>query len=247
MSPASTAKVLDFNRPDTAQTVGAELATTTDSLIARLAGATVTDIASCEQAVLDRQVLGDATKRVEEFFAPFKKMAYDLWKALCAREAAILGPIKKLDDSKRDAIRTWNAEQERIRQARERELAEQQRQLDEARVAAEAAALEAAGDHDLAAAVMEEAIAAPLPIVTLPTTKQQVTGLKTVRRWVWKYSGGPADVKQTPPALLARTMKLIPREYCKVDEQKIGATVRAMKGSIKIPGIDVYYVDDPVR
>ena len=246
MSPA-TAKVLDFNKPDTAATVGSELATTATSLVSRLAGAAVTDIASCEQAVLDRQTLGEATKRVEEFFAPFKKMAYDLWKALCAREASILGPIKALDEQKRDAIRNWNTEQTRIREAEERRRAGEQRREDEARAAAEAAALEQAGDHELAAAVMEEAIAAPLPVVTLPTAKQQVTGLKTVRRWVWKYSGGPADVKQTPPALLARTMKLIPREYCKVDEQKIGATVRAMKGSIKIPGIDVYFIDDPVR
>lgn len=247
MSPTATAKVLDFNKPDTAQTVGTELATTAGSLVSRLAGATVTDIASCEQAVLDRQQLGEAKKRVEEYFAPIKKMAYDLWKALCARENAIVEPIERLDGQKRDAIRTWNTEQTRIREAEERRRAEEQRREDEARATTEAAALEQAGDHELAAAVMEEAIAAPLPVVTLPTAKQQVAGLKTVRRWVWKYSGGPADVKQTPPALLARSMKLVPREYLKVDEQKIGATVRAMKGSIQIPGIQVYFTDDPVR
>ena len=31
------------------------------------------------------------------------------------------------------------------------------------------------------------------------------------------------------------------------DEVKIGAYVRSMKESAKIPGIDVYYVDEPVR
>jgi hypothetical protein len=34
--------------------------------------------------------------------------------------------------------------------------------------------------------------------------------------------------------------KLIPREYLKADEIKIGGVVRALKGSTNIPGVEVY-------
>ena len=248
MSRTATApNVLDFNRPDTVKAAGGELEQTTVDLVQRLIVCEVTDIASCEQAVLDRQALGEAHKRVEAWFAPVKKAAHDVWKMICAREAAVLAPIDTLDRQKQAAIRMWKAEQDRLREQRERELAEEQRTLDEARVAAEAAALEASGDHEMAVAVLEEQLAAPLPVVALPTVKQQVAGLKTVRRWLWRYTGGPNDLKQTAPMIVARSMKLVPREYLKLDETKISATVRAMKGSIKIPGIEVYYVDDPVR
>jgi hypothetical protein len=246
-APKPAAKVLDFIKPDVAQSVGTELEQTSSALVKQMLVSTVTDIASCEQAVLDRQALGEAQKRVEEFFAPFKKMAYDLWKALCARENAVMAPIKALDTVKKHAISTWTAEQNRMREAEERRIADEQRRADDARAAAEAAALEAAGDHELARSVMEEQIAAPQPIVTLPTVKQQVAGLKTVRRWYWKYSGGPKDLKQTPPTLLARAQKLIPRDYLCADEVKIGAYVRSMKETAKIPGIDVFFVDEPVR
>ena len=54
-------------------------------------------------------------------------------------------------------------------------------------------------------------------------------------------------MKQTPPTVIARTMKLLPREFLIPDEKKIGAYARSMKGSGAIPGVDIYYVDDPTR
>lgn len=245
---AATAKVLDFNQPDTAKVVGRELETTSQSLVLRLDGDhTIADIVDLEQAVSDRQLLGDAIKRVEEFFAPFKKMAHDLHKALCNRESEILAPLQRIDGLKRGAISLFKAEQDRIRADREREIAEQQRRDAEARASAEAAALERAGDHAMAAAVMEEAIAAPMPVAVLPDETKQVDGLKFTRRWLWRYAGGPKELKATPPAILARTMQLIPREFLCVDEKKLGAYVRSMKNSGKVPGVEIYYVDDPVR
>lgn len=245
---AVTAKVLDFNQPDTAKAVGRELEANTQSLVLRLdANHQITSLAALEQAVTDRQMIGDAIKRVEEFFAPFKKMAYDLHKALCNRETEILTPLKRVDHTKRLAISTYKEEQDRIREARERELSEQQRIEQQNRAAAEAAALESSGEHEMAAAVMEEAISATMPIAVLPDATRQVDGLKFTRRWGWKYAGGPKEIKQTPPNVVARTMQLIPREFLCVDEKKVGAYVRSMKGSASIPGIDVFFVDDPVR
>jgi len=246
MAPAS-AKVIDFIDPTKAKEVGGELATTTQSLAQRLAATAVTDLVSLEQAVTDRQAIGEAVKRVQEFFAPFKQMAHRLHKALCDRENEILGPLLKLDGTKRTAISDFKAAQDRLRQQRERELGEQQRRDDEARAAAEAAQLESAGEHEMAAAVMEEAIAAPAAVVVLADETKQVEGLHFTRRYLWRFAGGPKEIDQTPPAVLERVMQLLPRDYLAPDTKKIGAFARAMKGSAKVPGLEFYHVDDPTR
>lgn len=245
---AATAKVLDFNSPDSARSIGAELVTTNDSLLQRMAYEHgIRTPRELEQAVVDRQMLGDAIKRVESFFAPFKKMAHDLHKALCNRETEILTPLKRVDNAKRVAIQDYKTEQDRIRQLEERRLAEEQRKQAEADAAAAAAALESAGEHEMAEAVMEEAIAAPAPIAVLPDVTKGVSGLKFTRRYLWRYKGGPKDVKDTPPAMVARAMELVPREFLCLDEKKVGAYVRSMKDTARIPGLEIYYVDDPTR
>lgn len=247
---AATAKVsnvIDFIQPDKAKEVGGELETTSKSLATRLGPTAITDTASLEQAVLDRQAIGDAIKRVEEFFAPFKQMAHRLHKALCDRETEILTPLRRVDTTKRTAISEFKAAQDRIREQRERELAEARRRDDEARAAADAAALEAAGRPEEAAAVIEQAIAAPETIVVLEDETAKVDGLKFTRRWYWRFAGGPKEIEKTPPAIVTRTMQLIPREFLCLDEKKIGAYVRSMKETARIPGLDVYYVDDPTR
>lgn len=247
--PAASAKgnVIDFIQPDKAREVGGELETTTKSLAQRLSSTTVTDTKSLEQAVLDRQAIGDAIKRVEDFFAPFKQMAHRLHRALCDRETEILTPLKRVDAVKRTAISDYKAERDRIRQAQERELAEQRRREDEARAMADAELLAASGQHQEAAAVLEEAIAAPAPVVALTDETKGVEGLKFTRRWLWRYRGGPNVIKDTPPEVLQRAMQLVPRDFCCVDEKKVGQYVRSMKSTAKIPGIEIYYVDDPVR
>ncbi len=231
-----------------AKGIGLEMETTTRSLASRLDGEQrITSQMACQQAVDDRQMLGDAIKRVEEFFAPFKKMAHDLHKALCNRETDILAPLKRVDTAKRVAISAYKTEQDRLREARERELADQQRREADERAASEAASLERAGEHEMAAAVMEEAIAAPMPFVVLPDATKQVEGLSFTRRWLWRYANGPKEIKTTPPAIVERTMQLVPRDFLKLDEVKVGAYVRSMKNSGRIPGIEIYYVDDPTR
>lgn len=225
------AAVLDFNQPDTAKAVGGDLAADTVALVERVGVVRVLDVPSLEQAVLDRQAIGDSVKRVETFFAPFKSTAHKLHKMLCDRENEILGPLLRLDRAMRDGISTFKAAEDRARQQREREESDRRRREDEERATREAAALEQAGDHALAAAVVAEALAAPAPVVVLPDTTKGVEGLKFTRRWLWR-------VVHT---------EIVPREYLCLDEKKIGAYARAMKGSGQIPGIDIYFVDDPVR
>ena len=234
--------------PDRAKAVGTALARSSAALATQLDLAPViVDTPSLEQAVQDRVTLGEAITRVQEFFAPLKKMAHDLHRALCSRENEILAPLERVDRAKRTAISAYKTLQDRLRAEEERRLAEERRREEEARATAEAAALERMGDHEMAAAVMDEALSAPPPTVILPDVTKQVEGLTFVRRWVWKYAGGPADIKQTPPAVYARAFALIPREFLKVDEVKVSAHIRAHRGGAKIAGIQAYFVDDPRR
>jgi hypothetical protein len=239
--------ILDVTRPETANAVGTDLVTTTAALTDRLAGGTVTDLPSLEQAVIDRQQLGAAMKTVEAFFAPLKQGAYQLHRALCDREGAILKPLQALDRAKVAAISAYKADQDRVRQAQEREEAERRRRAYEAQAASEAAALEAQGQPALAEAVIAEAVSAPPPVVALPDITKQVDGLRFTRTWHWRYAGGPRDVTQTPPEIRARTMRLLPRDYLTLDERKLTTFAKSMKDTARVPGIEFYCVDTPRR
>lgn len=229
-----------------ADKAGDELAPANEAIVARLSLAPrVSDPASLAQAKLDRQDLADRIGRVEAFFKPLKASAYALWQTLCKRERTILDPLRHLDQDKAAEIREYHDAEQRERRRLEQEAAEAARHDAEARALAEAAALEQTGDADVAEAVIAEAIAAPAPVVVLP---DPFAGVQTfTRRWHWKYAGGPMDVKQTPPDLIARALARVPLDFHTLDEKKIGQYVRAMKGSASIAGLDIYFTDEPNR
>jgi hypothetical protein len=213
--------------------VGADLASNMAALAARLAASVVIDQATAQQAVLDRQQIADAQKRVAEFFKPLKMAAHQAWRLLTEREAAVLAPLNERDGELREAIRVFKVAEDDRRAAAERALAEQARTERERVAAIEAAAHEAAGEPELAALVMNETIALPPPVVVLPDATKAIAGLKFTRRWLWRFApNGEA---------------LLPREFLMPDEKRIGSFVRSMKGSGRIAGVEIYYSDDPVR
>jgi hypothetical protein len=230
--------MIDLNRPEAATTAGGELAAQATALVARLAGPpAIASEGELAAAVLERKEIGAQVATVEAFFAPLKSLAHQLHKALCDRESAILGPLKALDHEKRAAMSAYALELDRQRRARERALEDEQRQAREAQAIKEAAQLERAGDHAMAAAVVAEAIAAPPAVVVLPDRRKAIAGLKMRRSWHWRYAG---DDK-------AKALQVIPREYLTADEQKIGAHAASMKESAAIAGIEFYFEDLPVR
>lgn len=218
-------------------TLGTDLEQETKLVVVRLANVAIHSTPDLSQAVLDRQDLGTRAKAVADFFRPFKDMAHKLHKGLCDRENEILGPILALDLRLKRAITDYKTEQDRIRQEAERVEADQRRRDEEARLLAEAAQLEVAGEHTLAAAAVEQALSAPVPVVVFPDATRHVEGLKFRTEWKWRYSNNNP----------ARAMELIPREYLAIDEKKVGGYVRSMKGSGKIPGIEIYSEQVPVR
>lgn len=234
--------------PDLALQAGAELEASTMSLAQRLrTSVEIHDTVALEQAVHDRQSLGEMIARVEEHFEPLTKAAYHTHRLLCDRRRDILAPLQKVDSMLSSAISRFKTAADREREAREQAESEQRRRDEQERAAAAAAALESSGQPELAAQVLSEAIAAPAPAVSLPDVMKEVTGLKFRRYWRWRYAGGPADLLQTPGPVILRTMNVIPREFLTLDVKKITAYATAMKQAGKIPGIEIYFVDEPVR
>ena len=238
--------MIDLNRPDAARTVGGQLESTALSTVDRMrATLTITDRASLEQVTDDRGVVYGLIKQIEEFFAPLKADAHALHSKLCAREKELLDPLRTLDREQAEAIRRFHAIEDKARREREREAADKLRREAEALAAVTAAEYERAGEPETAAAVLAEALAAPPPVVVLPDVVREVVSF--TRRYRWKYAGGPEDVTKTPPEIVRRTLAVLPEEYKTADEKKIGAYVRAMKTSARIPGIEIYAVDEPNR
>lgn len=218
-------------------TLGTDLEQETKLVVGKLANIAIRTTADLAQAVLDRQDLGARAKVVAEFFAPLKTQAFKTHRMICDRENEILGPITALDTRLKRAITDYKTEQDRLRREEEQRLADERRREEETRLANEAAALESAGEHELAAAAVEQALSAPAPIVVLPDVTRHVEGLKFRTEWKWRYTNNDR----------ARAEQLLPREYMASDEKKIGGYVRSMKGSGKIPGIEIYSEQVPVR
>ncbi len=226
------------------------------------AGISVTDHASCESAVALRSTIGQIVKEIQAGFEDEKAYYFKKHREVCAKETALVLQLldpknprspETIDGKLLLAIQAWTTAEDERRRADERRLEAEQRARDEEQATAAAAAAEAAGQPEMAAAIIEEQIAAPTPVYALPNVRTEVAGLKTKEEWGWRFSGGPkppkqADIlKHTPSEVLAKAMKLIPRDYCQPDVKLITDHVTSMKAKASIPGVEVYMTKVPVR
>ncbi len=189
----------------------------------------VCDLESLVRANTVRKAIGERQKAIQAQLAKPKSWADGLHKWFCSLERAALAPLQILDGFEREQIRAFNDQQTRERQAREQQLAEARRLADEARATTEAAALERAGEHQLAAAVVAEALAAPPPMVVLVDEVKAVQSFR--RRWTYEVVN-EAEV---------------PRDFLMLDTTKLQRYAVAMKDSGKVPGVRFFSIDDPIR
>jgi len=190
---------------------------------------TVVDQASLVRANAVRKAIGEKQKNIVAQLARPKNWAHGLHAWFCSLEKAALAPLLILDSFEREQIRAFDERQTRERQERERAIAEARRIADQERATAEAAALERAGEHQMAAAVVAEAIQAPPPVVVLEDTVRAVQSFR--RTWHFEI----VDEAE------------VPRDFCIIDEAKLRRYAVAMKGSGKVPGVRFFYTDDPIR
>lgn len=190
----------------------------------------ITDAGGYESAGTFLRELQTKRRQVEQFFKPMKDLAHKLHKAICQRERVLLDPLDAIDRKVRGAMLEYQREEERKRREEERRLAEEARQREEQRLLEEAAALERQGQKELAEAVVEQAAEMPTPVVVVESDVPKVAGVTTASRWTWRPINGDE----------ARAIQLVPREYLKLDTQKLNTYARMYGASAKLPGIEFY-------
>jgi len=161
-------------------------------------------------------------KKIEQTFKPIKQRLDAAKKEVIEQERAADKPLVDAESYLKPLMAQYVAEQERKRREEERKLQEKLRREEEERIMLEALKAEALEGTEAAEAVLESA--PQIPPVVLPKMTPKVNGISM--REVWKFR----IVDES----------LIPREFLKPDEVKIGGYVRSMKSSAKIPGVEIY-------
>lgn len=159
-------------------------------------------------------------KEVDQAFDDHIDAAHKAHKALVAKKKLYAEPIVEARRIAKEKLIAWEQKQEQLRQEEEaRQRAEaKKRAEDEALAKAQRAA--EFGDDKTAEAIISA------PVVVEPVKVERLTPkAQTVSRTVYSF-------EVVDP-------KAIPDEYWMLDEQKIGAVVRATKGAITIPGVKV--------
>jgi DNA repair exonuclease SbcCD ATPase subunit len=135
--------------------------------------------------------------------------------------------LEKAEGTIKRAMLQFQQEQEAIRRKEEARLQELARKEEERKKAAlDARAEKAAAKGNLEKAEelrqQKEEVFVPAPVVNSSVAK--VAGVAT--KQVWKFEISDANI--------------IPKEYMIPDMVKIGAVVRATKGTLAIPGVEIY-------
>jgi len=193
-------------------------------------------IANDDQLYKGNQILlkiRDKQKEVNDVFDPMIKRAHEAHKEIIAQKKKFQVPLEEAEQYLKHQIAPYLAEKERIRREveekirREREEAEKKARDEENRKLQEALEAEEEGRTEDAYKIIDEVKQKPSPAITPIPEKTKLEG--TSLRTIWRWEMTDKDK--------------IPREYLKVDEQKISAVVRALKGATRIPGIRVYSED----
>lgn len=225
--------------PDEAETraLGADITAQLANLPTAIA-----DQATYIRAKESLPLLKRAEDKVVGFFRDMKKAASDAHRTICAKEKEQLDPIARARQHVSGLIYGWERKQERQRREREREAAEAERRRQEVEALEAAADLQAQGAIEMAEQVIEQAIAAPAPVVALPSTNVTVSGVSTVANWQWRFTGCATGVEWDKLAVAdqQRIMTLLPAEYHRPDEKAIGKVVKALKGGTRIAGIEAF-------
>ena len=161
-------------------------------------------------------------KRITDFIGPMKKSTHEAWKKVVASEKGLLAPLDTAEGIIKRKMVSWDQEQEKSRRDEQRRLDEEARKLAEEEQLKEAEAAEARGDNEEADEILNaEVEVAP---VILPEATPKVAGISKRKNWKARVVNAAQ----------------VPEEYKTVDLQKLNAVARATKGTLKIPGVEIY-------
>ena len=204
-----------------------ELQHETTVVLAESQALTVTDVHTYGLAAERVKGLKSLSKKISDWFAPLADSAFRAHKELTTRRGETLKPLEAEAARLTREMTTWKAEEDRKAREAAARLARDEHERQRQVALEEAATLEAQGLPHEAAAVVEQAIAMPAPVVPVAPTVPKTDGISY--RSVWRHQVVDAA--------------LVPREYLVIDETKLAAVVRATKGTLPIPGVRIYSED----
>lgn len=218
-----TAKVIDITTTETEAVTNKALTVPEQARAIK-----VVDAETYQQAGEVLIAIKGLRKEIGAAFDPIIKKAHEAHKEAKAQKDRAEAPLIEAENIIKPALAAYDREQERIRREEEERQREIARQAEEERRLREAEQAEKEGRNEEAQAIIEEPVYVP-PVV-LERTTPKVQGISMQK--VWKF-------RIVNPAL-------VPRDYMTPDQVKIGGVVRATKGSIQIPGVEIYS-DDIVK
>lgn len=160
--------------------------------------------------------------KVKETFQPLIDQAHRMHKDAISKRDEFDKPLEGAEKKVKMTMEAYDREQARIRAEEEARLREIDRKQEEDRRLAQAAELEAMGKADLADQVLDAPFKTGAPSIPAPARAKD----DPIFRTVWKF-------RIVDP-------NLVPREYLKIDDIKIGGVVRALKDATNIPGVEVF-------
>lgn len=212
--------------PSTGLTVR-QVAESVQSVLVRAEAFTVASEDDRTEAVVLLQDIATVRKHIEQTAGKVRKSAYAAYKDSLAYERSLDDPLEKASGIIKKRVLAWDSEQQRLREEEERRLREEARKLEEEerlRLAQEAE--EDGASEEMVEEILTQPVRVPYPIPSLPEPRApspKVKGVASTTTYGFRIVNPSA----------------VPREYWCIDEQKIGRVVRAMRGQITIPGVEV--------
>jgi hypothetical protein len=183
---------------------------------------TITDVVTYQKVADFRATLKGMIKKAGDFIDPIVDSAYKTWKEAKAKQAELVDPLNSALKLCNGKLAEYTTEQERIQREAQRKADEEARKKQEALDKKAKEALKK-GDEAKATELLEKSEAVQAPVIQreVPKTTSAL-----------KYRDVPRFVVEQP--------ELVPAEFTKPDEVKIGSRVRETKGTVKIAGVRIW-------
>lgn len=165
-------------------------------------------------------------KEIADTFDPIIEKAHRAHKEAVAQKKRYEEPLVEAEKEVKLQIASYMDEQRRIqREAEEKaKREEEERRKKEAEILKRAKKYEDAGMKEEAEVIKNEI---PLPALVDVPSAPQLDGVKISKIWKWRVVD----------------KNLVPRKYLIVDSASVTRDVKASKGQISIPGIEIYQED----
>lgn len=197
-------------------------------------GTEVTDAMSYSRVGERLKDVATLRKAIEAWFDPIASWFYRAHAMVCARRSEILAPLVAYESAAKTNRLALERAEAQARRAEEQRLAEIARREEQERLQREAELLEQRGEPELAADVLEQAVHAPPPVITIASSLPQTKGVGSRENWQWRPING--NTRQAR----ARAVQLVPRQFLDLNDRALAAHAKAHGNTVRIPGIEFY-------